>query len=96
MTRLEMEKAIIEKIKEAQIEKLGNYSYIDTVKNAICEAMFSRCISEYAGSRYTSWHGGEATDEQKEKVEKVYNGLLKKGYLKLSKSELMVKLVKED
>lgn len=101
----EMEKKIIKEIKETQIEAYGNYSFIDAVKCGISRAMFGkdayglRCY-EYA----YGWKNGVTkirdpqliTDEQLEKVEKVYENMMAKGFFKKSKSGVMVKLVKEN
>ena len=78
------------------------YEFIDGWKNVISKAMYNRLYSEwhsaqagkYKGTGHPAYMSTELTPEEKDKVYKVYQGLVKQGYLKLSKSGKMATFVK--
>lgn len=73
------------------------YDFLEAWKNAISKAMYSKVYSEWhpaqAGRYKGTGHGAyvttELTDEEIVKIDKVFAGLVKHGYLKVSKSGKM-------
>jgi hypothetical protein len=73
------------------------YEFHQTWKNAISGVMFGRIYYEwhpaqagrYKGTGHGAYATSELTDEEQEIVDKVFNGLVKHGYLKISKSGKM-------
>lgn len=73
------------------------YDFLEAWKNAISKAMYGKIYSEWhpaqAGRYKGTGHGAYATTEltakEAENVDKVFAGLVKRGYLKLSKSGKM-------
>lgn len=107
MTKSEMEKAIITEIKKSQIAEYGNYSIVDSIKQAISRAMFGKdmtsiTIYEFGNGKGKGKHHTDSyrvqliTDEELAMVEKIYSGMVRNGYLRVSKSGEMAKLVKEN
>lgn len=78
------------------------YDFLNNWKNDISMAMYGRIYHEWhpaqAGRYKGTGHGAyittELTTEEQEIVNKVFNGLVKHGYLRLSKSGKMAKMVK--
>ena len=100
----DIERKIISEIKELGFEEYGNYAFSDAIKNGISRVMFGKSV--WGGTVYVFGNGCRRhhtssyvpqliTDEQKAKVEKIYAGMVRNGYLRVSKSGEMAKLVKE-
>lgn len=78
------------------------YEFITTWKNVISNAMYGKTYQEWhsaqAGRYKGTGHGAYITTQltaiEKEKVNKVFEGLVKHGYLKLSKSGEMATFIK--
>lgn len=79
------------------------YDFLTGWKNVISNAMYGRVYHEWhsaqAGRYRGTGHGAyvttELTDKEIENIDKVFAGLVKHGYLKLSKSGKMATLKKE-
>jgi hypothetical protein len=77
------------------------YEFIDEWRNVIAIAMYGRIDNEWhsaVAGRHGTGHGPsistELTHDERIKVSKVLNGLVKQGYLRPSKSGYKAKLVK--
>jgi len=78
------------------------YDFLEGWKNIIAKAMYGRIYHEwhsaqagrYKGTGHGAYITSELTDEEKEKVTKVFNGLVNHGYIRLSKSGKMAMFTK--
>ena len=129
MTKLEMEKAIISKIKaivednnesdkiqrewiEREIESgsdpdnwkdqffFNGYIYTGELEDIISVVMFDKPATVHApyerGVRYAGIYWNNLTDDERAKINRVINGMVKANIIRVSKSGAMVKLLKED
>ncbi len=83
---------------EFQLSKQKHgYDFLTTWKNIISNAMYGRTYYEwhpaqagkYKGTGHGAFATSELTDAEQEIIEKVFDGIVKRGYLKLSKSGKM-------
>lgn len=78
------------------------YDFLEAWKNTIAKAMYGRIYHEWhsaqAGRYPGTGHGAYVTTELNEKeieiINKVFDGMVKKGYFRISKSGKQAKLVK--
>ena len=78
------------------------YDFTTSWMNVISQVMYGRVYHEwhsaqagkYKGTGHGAYITSELTKEEKEKINLVFNGLVKQGYLRLSKSGAKAKLVK--
>lgn len=79
------------------------YDFLTSWKNVISNAMYGKTYEEwhsaqagrYKGTGHGSYITTELTKEQIANIDKVFNGLVKQGYLKLSKSGKMATFIKK-
>lgn len=78
------------------------YDFLTNWKNTISEVMYGKTYYEwhpaqagrYRGTGHGAYVTSELTDHEQEIINKVFDGLVKHGYLKLSKSGKMATLKK--
>ena len=77
------------------------YEFVEEWCNVIASVMYGRVYHEWHSAcpgRHGTGHGGysssELTSDERKNVHKVFNGLIKHGYLRQSKSGYKAKLVK--
>lgn len=83
-------------------KQLHGYEFIEEWKNAIAKAMYNRIYHQWhsaeCGGRGFKGHGAyitsELNEDEKANVDEVFNRLVKRGYLKLSKSGKMATFTK--
>lgn len=77
------------------------YDFIEAWKNVISKVMYGRIYHEwhpaqagkYKGTGYGAYVTSELTDKEKDNIDRVFNGLVRRGYIRLSKSGKQAKLV---
>lgn len=77
------------------------YDFIEAWKNTIAKVMYNRVYSEWhsaqAGRRKGQGHGAyitsELTADERSKVSKVFENMVKKGYFRISKSGAKAKFI---
>lgn len=89
MNKADLEKRIIEEIKPLGYDGYGGYAYVESIKRAICRAMFGWDYTDTVMKAL-----GKVTPDVLNRINKVYAGMIKQEYLKESKSGKMAKLVK--
>lgn len=75
------------------LQKHG-YDFIEAWKNIIAKVMYERSYHEwhaaqagrYKGTGHAAYITSELTTEERQKIDKVFDGLVRLGYLKVSKS----------
>ena len=78
------------------------YDFIDEWRNIIGHAMYGKKYREwhsaqagrYKGTGHDSYVTSDCTAEERENIVKVWNGMVKRGYFKISKSGAKARLVK--
>lgn len=78
------------------------YDFLEAWKNIISKAVYGRIYHEwhsaqagrYKGTGHAAYITTELTEEEKEKVGKIFDGLVRQGYLKISKSGKMARYTK--
>lgn len=84
-------------------QKQHEYDFLNNWKNDISKAMYDGRIyhewhpaqaGRYKGTGHGAYITSELTEEEKQIVNKVFDGLVKHGYLRISKSGKMAKMVK--
>lgn len=90
MNKTEMEKMIIKEIESLGYDGYSGYAYIEGIKRAICRVMFGWDYTDTVMKAL-----GKVTPDVLNKINKVYTGMVNQGYLKVSKSGKMAKLIKE-
>ena len=88
MSKADLEKRIIEERKPLGYDGYGGYAYVESIKRAICRVMFGW---DYTDTVIKAL--GRVTPEVLNKINKVYAGMVKQEYLKVSKSGKMAKLM---
>ena len=78
------------------------YDFVQEWKNIIAMVMYNRIYHEwhsaqagrYRGTGHGAYITSELTTEERSNIDKVFNGLVKHGYLRLSKTGKQAKLIK--